>query len=196
MAEPLRFEGAIKSWDAAKGFGFLTPSAGGQDIFVHISALPREASPPVIGQKFTFAIELNKDGKKRATSVRRASGGGGRPLHIRPEPTLQAKNPIGRILVAATLLAIGIGIYSQGGNWLRQQGQTSQEIQPSALSSRVARPAIPQPQRSCDGRTHCSQMTSCAEAKFFLASCPGVQMDGNNDGTPCEQQWCTNFLAP
>lgn len=42
----------------------------------------------------------------------------------------------------------------------------------------------------CDGRTHCSQMTSCAEATFFLRSCPGVKMDGNNDGIPCERQWC------
>ena len=42
----------------------------------------------------------------------------------------------------------------------------------------------------CDGRTHCSQMTSCAEATFFLKNCPGVKMDGNNDGIPCEKQWC------
>lgn len=42
----------------------------------------------------------------------------------------------------------------------------------------------------CDGRTHCSQMTSCAEAQFFLNNCPGVKMDGNNDGEPCEAQWC------
>lgn len=42
----------------------------------------------------------------------------------------------------------------------------------------------------CDGRTHCSQMRSCDEATFFLRNCPGVKMDGNNDGVPCEQQWC------
>lgn len=42
----------------------------------------------------------------------------------------------------------------------------------------------------CDGRTHCSQMTSCDEAKFFLRNCPGVKMDGNNDGVPCEIQHC------
>ena len=41
----------------------------------------------------------------------------------------------------------------------------------------------------CDGRTHCSQMTSCAEATYFLQHCPGTQMDGNNDGEPCERQW-------
>ena len=42
----------------------------------------------------------------------------------------------------------------------------------------------------CDGRTYCSQMTSCEEATFFLRNCPGVKMDGNNDGIPCEKQWC------
>lgn len=42
----------------------------------------------------------------------------------------------------------------------------------------------------CDGRTHCSQMTSCEEATFFLRNCPDVKMDGNNDGIPCEKQWC------
>ena len=47
----------------------------------------------------------------------------------------------------------------------------------------------------CDGRTHCSQMGSCAEATFFLRNCPGVQMDGDNDGVPCEQQWCTSPFA-
>jgi len=30
----------------------------------------------------------------------------------------------------------------------------------------------------CDGRVHCSQMTSCEEAEYFLANCPGVKMDG------------------
>jgi hypothetical protein len=42
----------------------------------------------------------------------------------------------------------------------------------------------------CDGRKYCSQMTSCAEAKMFLANCPGVAMDGDRDGIPCEDQWC------
>jgi endonuclease YncB( thermonuclease family) len=42
----------------------------------------------------------------------------------------------------------------------------------------------------CDGRTHCSQMKSCAEATYFLKHCPGVKMDGNRDGVPCEKQWC------
>ena len=43
---------------------------------------------------------------------------------------------------------------------------------------------------TCDGRTQCSQMTSCAEATFFLKNCPGTKMDGDNNGIPCERQWC------
>ncbi|WP_333982629.1 excalibur calcium-binding domain-containing protein [Ectopseudomonas khazarica] len=42
----------------------------------------------------------------------------------------------------------------------------------------------------CDGRSRCSQMTSCAEATYFLRNCPGTKMDGDNDGVPCEGQWC------
>jgi hypothetical protein len=42
----------------------------------------------------------------------------------------------------------------------------------------------------CDGRVYCSQMTSCAEATYFLQNCPDVKMDGNHDGVPCEKQWC------
>jgi endonuclease YncB( thermonuclease family) len=53
---------------------------------------------------------------------------------------------------------------------------------PSALPAAAA--------RRCDGRLYCSQMTSCEEAKWFVKNCPGVKMDGNRDGVPCEKQWC------
>lgn len=42
---------------------------------------------------------------------------------------------------------------------------------------------------TCDGRIHCSQMRSYEEALFFLRNCPGVKMDGNLDGIPCERQF-------
>jgi len=50
--------------------------------------------------------------------------------------------------------------------------------------------AAPAPGFKCDGRIDCSQMTSCAEATFFLRHCPGVKMDGDGNGVPCERQWC------
>jgi hypothetical protein len=38
----------------------------------------------------------------------------------------------------------------------------------------------------CEGKQHCSQMTSCDEARFYLRNCPGVKIDGDHDGIPCE----------
>jgi len=60
----------------------------------------------------------------------------------------------------------------------------------ASLSAPQAAPAAATSQFSCDGRTHCSQMRSCAEAKYFIQHCPDTKMDGNNDGVPCERQWC------
>ena len=40
-----------------------------------------------------------------------------------------------------------------------------------------------------DGRTRCSQMTSCEEGTFFIENCPSTEMDGDGDGIPCESQW-------
>ena len=42
----------------------------------------------------------------------------------------------------------------------------------------------------CSGKVYCSEMSSCAEAKFYLRNCPGTKLDGDSDGIPCEKQWC------
>lgn len=67
-------------------------------------------------------------------------------------------------------------------------------LEPSSSSSPAPIP-LSRPEAaarfSCDDRTHCSQMHSCAEATWFLQHCPGTEMDGDNDGVPCERQWCT-----
>ena len=60
---------------------------------------------------------------------------------------------------------------------------------PPPLAPLAAAPRSGAAQR-CDGRTRCAQMTSCEEATWFLRHCPGVQMDGDGDGVPCERQWC------
>src|SRR5262245_27196393 len=46
---------------------------------------------------------------------------------------------------------------------------------------------------SCDGRTRCPEMRSCEEALYFLQNCPGTKMDGDQDGIPCEDQWCSHL---
>lgn len=39
---------------------------------------------------------------------------------------------------------------------------------------------------SCNGKTKCTQMSNCDEAKYYLDSCGVSTLDGDNDGTPCE----------
>ena len=63
-------------------------------------------------------------------------------------------------------------------------------VMPSHNSNRATTSSVKTSSFKCDGRTYCSQMTSCEEATFFLRNCPNVKMDGNNDGVPCEKQWC------
>ncbi len=67
--------------------------------------------------------------------------------------------------------------------------QNSEKFTPTASKTPIA--STSSSSFSCDGRKYCSQMKSCAEAHFFLANCPGVKMDGDKDGTPCEKQWCS-----
>ena len=65
----------------------------------------------------------------------------------------------------------------------------------AAASAPAAKAALVNPPGttgfSCDGRKYCSQMSSCAEAKYFLSNCPGAKMDGDKNGIPCEKQWCS-----
>jgi hypothetical protein len=43
---------------------------------------------------------------------------------------------------------------------------------------------------TCAGKTFCSEMISCGEARYYLDHCPDTQMDGDADGIPCEEQHC------
>jgi micrococcal nuclease len=39
----------------------------------------------------------------------------------------------------------------------------------------------------CGNKKHCSQMSSCEEAKYYLTQCGIKSLDENGDGTPCER---------
>ena len=60
----------------------------------------------------------------------------------------------------------------------------------SNASSKSPKTTITAQNFKCNGRQHCSQMTSCAEAKYFINNCPNTKMDGDGDNIPCEGQWC------
>lgn len=45
---------------------------------------------------------------------------------------------------------------------------------------------------TCGEKRFCAEMTSCAEARFYLKKCGVTTMDGDSDGVPCEVEHCTS----
>ena len=62
-----RREGTIKSWNDARGFGFIAPAEGGRAVFAHISAF--ESGRPRMAQRVRFVAETSADGRLRASKV-------------------------------------------------------------------------------------------------------------------------------
>ncbi len=52
-------EGTIKFFNEAKGFGFITPSNGGDDLFVHVTGLNGRVRE---NDKVTYEVERGKKG--------------------------------------------------------------------------------------------------------------------------------------
>ena len=64
--------GTVKWFNAAKGFGFIQPDAGGPDVFVHISAVERAGIRDLDeGQKIAYEIVADKrTGKSSADNLK------------------------------------------------------------------------------------------------------------------------------
>jgi hypothetical protein len=96
-----------------------------------------------------------------------------------------------RIVTLAFAVLVVLGIQQWKHQSALLETPSSSNAVPVMAVSRIARHSEEDAGTfSCDGRTYCSQMNSCAEAKYFLAHCPGVKMDGDGDGIPCESQFC------
>lgn len=63
--------GTVKFFNAAKGFGFIEPTDGSTDIFVHISAVERSGMTHLMeGQKVSFdVVRDNRSGKNAAENL-------------------------------------------------------------------------------------------------------------------------------
>ncbi len=63
--------GTVKWFNMQKGYGFIAPDDGGQDVFVHIAAVQQSGLPELReGQMVEFQIEAGKGGKTAATQLK------------------------------------------------------------------------------------------------------------------------------
>lgn len=106
----MRFDGKLSSWNDERGFGFIEPVQGGQEIFVHINSFPAGTGRPVVGLRLSFEIEVGPQGKKRAKSIEFI-----RPR--RPARSSRAERPAAwtwpRLLVLPAFLAVYVLVASR-----------------------------------------------------------------------------------
>lgn len=67
--------GTVKWFNDSKGFGFIQPSNGGSDVFVHISAVERAGMRTLNeGQTISYDLQRNaKNGKENAANLKEAA---------------------------------------------------------------------------------------------------------------------------
>ena len=62
--------GVVKWFNSAKGYGFIAPDEGGNDVFVHISAVERAGMSSLNeGQKLSYEIARDK-GRESAANLK------------------------------------------------------------------------------------------------------------------------------
>jgi cold shock CspA family protein len=191
----MRYQGKITDWKDDRGFGFVTPNGGGTKVFVHISAFRKGEARPVGNDLVTY--ELVSAGAKgpqaadvahvdRARTVSRA------PAHA-PRREIGLSKWISALLLIA-LAVFGWQKYSAkrdaiAGNPEAFMDSSTDSPKANSIASQFSNSASSSSFK-CEGKKFCTQMTSCEEAKFYLRNCPGVQIDGDGNGIPCEKQWC------
>ncbi|MFY9211857.1 MAG: cold-shock protein [Aestuariivita sp.] len=62
--------GTVKWFNTTKGYGFIAPEGGGNDVFVHISAVERSGLTGLADdQKVTYELQEGRDGRQNAVNI-------------------------------------------------------------------------------------------------------------------------------
>jgi cold shock CspA family protein len=159
----MRFEGKLTKWNSERGFGFIAASDSGQDVFVHISAFPRDGSQPVVDELLSFEVEPDGKGKKRAVRVRRAGSSAStrapspRRAAVRLSRAPKSASPMGKLIVVALLAAMGWYGYSHYATRLASLGAHARRrsMRPCHCAFCRVSSKLPVPADfSCDGRRY------------------------------------------
>jgi uncharacterized membrane protein YsdA (DUF1294 family)/cold shock CspA family protein len=64
----MRCQGRITVWKDDRGFGFISPDGGGEQVFVHATAFPARRRP-VGGERVTYQVKADARGRRQAERV-------------------------------------------------------------------------------------------------------------------------------
>ncbi|WP_077033646.1 cold-shock protein [Pelomonas sp. KK5] len=112
----MRFEGSLAAWNPERGFGAIAPRQSGLEVFVHISAFPRDGEPPQLGEPLSFEIASGRDGRKEAAQVLRSKRTAGPAPAGFMAPSRQRQRMAGaqrrrRLGLGGLLLALVVGAF-------------------------------------------------------------------------------------
>ncbi len=65
----MRYQGKISNWKDDRGFGFITPNGGGNEVFVHIKSFANGQRRPVGNEIVTYELKTDAKGRAQAESV-------------------------------------------------------------------------------------------------------------------------------
>jgi cold shock CspA family protein len=175
--------GKLATWKSDRGFGFIRPEGGGKDVFVHIKDFGTISREPKVGDIIRYSPIKDASGKLRAADV-----------HIDGVPRVRAHagktkaGKPGKQSFAGLGAALGVALLA--GFLIYAAVQPVYRAAPSRAPETPQARSASEKEFICMDKHYCSQMRSCAEAKFYLRSCPDTKMDGDGDGIPCEKQLC------
>ncbi|MFM9834659.1 MAG: cold shock domain-containing protein [Methylophilaceae bacterium] len=184
-------QGKIVKWFDDKGFGFIAQDGTNEQIFVHISVFEKGQLRPNIGEVVSY--EVANDIKKglQAYKVKYANRPSTQSRYSEKAYKLNNRVNLFKWICIVALLLISPYLYKKVSfpKWQETQEQQGlKESQPAQHKQVV--PISNNQSFQCAGKTRCTEMSSCEEAKFYLNNCPGTIADGDGDGIPCEDQWC------
>ncbi|MEI8621557.1 cold shock domain-containing protein [Pseudoalteromonas sp. B129b] len=192
-------KGLLKAWNDEKGFGFIKSDTLEHDTFIHISALKHMSRKPKVGDTIYFEVATQPDGKSKAVNCRIE---GVAVLKVTPKKTNHHRvaksnftdsflGKVASISIIAVLGFVAVNKYNhyQSNEQLNNHTPVITNADLATFDEQYPQIVIPKSTQNftCDGRQHCSQMTSRAEAVFFINNCPNTKMDGDGDGDPCER---------
>ncbi|MCR9294176.1 MAG: DUF1294 domain-containing protein [bacterium] len=98
----MRQKGRIATWKDDRGFGFVSPDAGGDQVFLHITAFSKRGRRPDVDDVVTFEVGTDAEGRPQAKNVAFVGGS------LRLSAPLAAKNiPLTIGTVFLVLLLVG-----------------------------------------------------------------------------------------